>query len=106
MLLARYSFLLISLVAGSLRRLGIFTILLAIAIWLVFCRASPKGRRNWIGLSIVIFQYILSTAHFFMAFYQDIKLLGGGDPGPFADIQYHGKMAFTQVATEFFSVSA
>ncbi|KAF4575408.1 hypothetical protein EYR40_004852 [Pleurotus pulmonarius] len=82
---------------------GIFTILLAIAIWLVFFRASPKGRRNWIGLSIVIFQYILSTAHFFMAFYQDIKLLGGGDPGPFADIQYHGKMAFTQVATEFFS---
>ncbi|KAG9219732.1 hypothetical protein CCMSSC00406_0010321 [Pleurotus cornucopiae] len=82
---------------------GIFTILLAIAIWLVFFRASPKARRNWIGLSIVIFQYILSTAHFFMAFYQDIKLLGGGDPGPFADIQYHGKMAFTQVATEFFS---
>ncbi|KAF9499153.1 hypothetical protein BDN71DRAFT_223290 [Pleurotus eryngii] len=82
---------------------GIFTILLAIAIWLVFFRASPKARRNWLGLSIVIFQYILSTAHFFMAFYQDIKLLGGGDPGPFADIQYHGKMAFTQVATEFFS---
>ncbi|KAJ8472953.1 hypothetical protein ONZ45_g16476 [Pleurotus djamor] len=62
-----------------------------------------KGKRNSIGLAIVIFQYILSTAHFFMAFYQDITLLGGGDIGPFRDIQYHGKFAFTQVATEFFS---
>ncbi|KAJ8462354.1 hypothetical protein ONZ45_g17966 [Pleurotus djamor] len=38
-----------------------------------------------------------------MAFYQDVLTIGRTDPGPFAEVQYVGRMAFSQIAMLFLS---
>ncbi|KAJ8455058.1 hypothetical protein ONZ45_g19067 [Pleurotus djamor] len=94
---------------------GIYTILIIFAIYLVCFRnrrsssnphssssSSITGRNLW-GLGIIIFQYLLATAHLCMAFYQDVVTIGRTDPGPFAEVQYVGRMAFSQIAMLFLS---
>ncbi|KAJ8507136.1 hypothetical protein ONZ45_g10453 [Pleurotus djamor] len=80
---------------------GIFTVLLWAATYFVIYKPTTSSRRNWLGLATIYAMYAVSSTHYVMVIYQDIREFGGKVDPNTRDVKAFARFGLAQIAIEF-----